>query len=52
MAKAQSGLANYMAEQIFRGNLDYKSVVNKYPAYKDIIDEKLKQLNIIPTEDE
>lgn len=51
MATAQSGLANYMAEQIFRGNLDYNTVIKKYPAYKEIIDEKLKTLNVIPLEE-
>ena len=48
----RSGLANYMAQQIFIGKLDYTETVTKYPAYKEIIDEKLKELNMIPDEDD
>lgn len=49
---ATSGLAAYFARQIFQGKLDYMAVVKKYPAYKDIIDEELKSLNVVPIVDE
>lgn len=52
MAINGSGLADYLANQIFQGKLSYEAVIKKYPAYKDTIDEVLKSLNIVPTVDE
>lgn len=31
-------MANYLAMQINKGNLDYQAVVGKYPQFKDEID--------------
>lgn len=49
---ANSGLAVYLAHQIFQGKLDYQAVINRYPAYKKDIDETLKSLNVVPVVDE
>ena len=46
----QSGIANYLAMQIFQNKITYDSVISKYPAYKEIIDKKLNELNTIPVE--
>lgn len=43
-----SALAVYLANQIFQGRLDYDTVIKKYPRYKDIIDQTLAELSIIP----
>ena len=47
-----SRIADYLANQIYQKKIDYDAVIEKYPAYKDIIDKKLKELNIIPFENE
>jgi hypothetical protein len=34
-------MAEYLAMRIEKGKLDYATVINKYPQYKEQIDEKL-----------
>ena len=37
-------MAQYLALQIFRGNLDYDEVIAKYPNLRDAIDATLENL--------
>lgn len=45
-------MAKYLASQIHLGKLDYNTVINTYPAYKEEIDKYLSQYDVIPIEEE
>lgn len=36
-------MAKYLARQIINGKLDYDEVIEKYPQFKDEIDQILKE---------
>lgn len=49
MAKS---FADYLAFQIYLGNLEKDQVYITYPSEKEEVEKRLKQLNLIPVENE
>lgn len=42
--KGVNGMGKYLADQIYRGRLDYDEVIAKYPQFKFDIDARLESL--------